>query len=95
MSLQMLVNGELISCSMERMIKVWDLYKGRCIKTVVEHNDMKHISIVMLRINKQNTTLVGSANDGTIKAWDLNRLKCFDTIQVARNSLGANDFIFI
>ena len=95
MSLQMLVNGELISCSMERTIKVWDLYKGRCIKTVVEHNDMKHISIVMLRINKQNTTLVGSANDGTIKAWDLNRLKCFDTIQVARNSLGANDFIFI
>ena len=52
----MLVNGERISRSDDKTIKVWDLNKeGRCIKTLVAHTDD---IIVSFRINRQNTALV-------------------------------------
>ena len=56
----MLVNGERISRSDDKTIKVWDLNKeGRCIKTQFASNDD---FITCFKTNRQNTALVSSTN---------------------------------
>ena len=86
----MLANGELLSCSSDNTIKVWDLNKeGCCIKTLVANNKEFFLSF---KINRQNTALVSCSTRGIIQIWDLNRLNCAETIQVEKY---IRDFICI
>ena len=67
MRLLELENSELISCSADKTIKIWDLNTGICIKTLAEHKDYA-MSIIE---NKQNNTLISCSLDGTIKTCAL------------------------
>ena len=85
----MLESGELINCSADGIIKVWDLNKeGCCIKTLFVHADY----INSTRKIRHKTALVSCLRSGIIQIWDLNKLNCVETI--ATNS-SVNDLIYI
>ena len=74
--LEQLESGELVSCSWDNTIKMWDLSEGTCIRALVGHIDW----VRSIRINMQNNTLMSCSEDKTIKTWDLKTGKCVNTI---------------
>ena len=74
--LQQFESGELVSCSGDRTIKIWDLTEGCCTKTLVGHSGV----VSSIRINRLNNTLASCSQDGTIKTWDPKTGECINTI---------------
>jgi len=62
----MLTNGYLASCSNDYSIKLWNLQKGTCLKT------LHHLDQVNCIIEASNSILISGAFDKTITFWDLN-----------------------
>ena len=87
---QELESGELISCSHDHSIKIWDLKKGSCLKTLIGHTKF----VTSIRIIRQNSTLLSCSEDGTIKTWNLGTGKCVNTI-TASNGGKLFNIIFI
>lgn len=56
----------LLSCSMDKTIKVWDL-QGNCIKTLAEHS--RYVNC--MAVNMDSTVFVSGSNDRTLLVWDL------------------------
>ena len=82
--LQQLESGQLISCSSDETIKIWDLTGGRCTKTLFGHNR----KVKSMRINSLNSTLVSCSGERVIKG------ECINTIAVL-NGDQLKDLIFI
>ena len=62
--LQLLQSGELISCSADHKVKIWDLNKGSCIKTLVSQNDT--VSSILVT---QTGTFISRSHFGPISIW--------------------------
>lgn len=56
----------LISTSLDKQIKIWDLH-GNCLKTLCEHS--RYINCVS--VNSDSSILASGSNDRTIIIWDL------------------------
>ncbi len=66
-SLLIAKNGHLISSSLDETIKVWDIAKGECLKSLkCDENDI----YLCLAINEANQLVTGSLNR-KINVWDL------------------------
>jgi len=63
----MLSNGYLASCSWDKSIKLWDITKGSCIRTLNGHS-----SYVNAIIEAPNSILISGSWDKTVRLWDLN-----------------------
>ena len=87
--LQALESGELISCSRDKTIKIWDLNEGSCIITLFGHTD----EIKSIRIDNQTNILASCSEDKTIKIWNLKSGECVKTIR--DNGGDMFDLIFI
>ena len=75
--LQQMESGELISCSEDTSIKIWDSEKEECVKKLIGH---KHgVTSINIRHDK---TLISTSTDGTIKFWSLKTGMCFYTIEL-------------
>ena len=68
-----LPNGNLVSCSYDASIKVWDLARGECIQTLASQASD---CLLILR----NGQLASSAED-TITFWDMESGECVNTLQ--------------
>lgn len=64
----------LLSCSMDKTIKVWDL-QGKNIKTLTEHT--RYVNC--LAVNSDSTVFVSGSNDRTLLIWDLTNSLSMDT----------------
>lgn len=64
----------LLSCSMDKTIKVWDL-QGNCIKTLAEHS--RYVNC--MAVNMDSTVFVSGSNDRTLLVWDLTNSLTFDS----------------
>lgn len=63
-SLLQLKNGNLVSSSRDKFIKIWDIKNGKCLKTLKGHSN----SILCLIESKQGYLISGS-RDFSIKIW--------------------------
>lgn len=64
----------LLSCSMDKTIKVWDL-QGNCIKTMTEHT--RYVNC--MAVNSDSTVFCSGSNDRTILIWDLTNALTLDS----------------
>lgn len=64
----------LLSCSMDKTIKVWDLH-GNCIKTMTEHT--RYVNC--MAVNSDSTVFCSGSNDRTILIWDLTNTLSLDS----------------
>lgn len=58
---------ELISCSRDKTIKLWNLNNGFCIKTFYGHDDW------VRRISINNNIFASCGNETNILVWDKNK----------------------
>ena len=64
------LNGNIISCSEDNTIKIWEKNNYQCIK-ILTHKDCVY-SILLL---EDKNILISSGNDGT-RFWNLNNYEC-------------------
>jgi WD40 repeat protein len=76
--LAMLPNGDLASCSADSSIKVWNLAKGVCVKSLTTD---KIDQVRVLRVLNVGERLASGTKDGVIKIWNLETCKCVKTSQ--------------
>ena len=70
-----LSNGNLVSSGYDKCIKVWDINKKECLKTIVAHSDRIN-GILLLK----NGKIATCSNDKTIKVWKADQLKLVKTL---------------
>jgi WD40 repeat protein len=58
-------NGYLASCSSDQTIKIWDIYDGNLIKTLVGHRSFVNCIVVINSIY-----LASGSDDKTVKIWN-------------------------
>lgn len=66
-------NGNLITCSSDTTIKVWDLPSGTCLKTLLGHDVVRSIAIAA------NDLVASRSDDNTVKVWDTTTEECLWT----------------
>jgi len=77
----------IVSGSLDRTIKIWDMKSGECINTLEGHTN----SIFSLSITPDEKHIVSGSWDDTIKIWDFKSGECIYTIYYFTN----NDFLSI
>ena len=65
---------ELISCSQDNSIKIWNTTSGECVRSLIGHDDAVFFFKVFA-----NETFVSSSNE-IIKIWDLASGQCTHTL---------------
>ena len=73
-------NTQLISCSDDTTIKVWDINNFQCIKTLLGH-DAEVINVVELDSEK----ILSSSSDKVIKVWNVFDGSCTKTMKLTVN----------
>lgn len=72
----------LISGSMDKSIKIWDIFSGACLYTLYGHQGYIN-SLIWLQDNNEICNRLASASqDGSIKIWDMINLVCLNTMHV-------------
>jgi WD40 repeat protein len=67
-----------IASGNDTTIKVWDLIKGICVRSLTGHKDFIN-SLIFI---KRDNSLVSGSHDKSIKIWSLNDFQCLKTIQL-------------
>jgi WD40 repeat protein len=76
--LVVLQNGNIVSASDDKLIRIWDINTYTCIKTLSGHH-----SYVMSVIVLPNGNLASSCEDGRIKIWDASQdYECIKTVHL-------------
>jgi WD40 repeat protein len=78
----------IVSGSLDRTLKLWDVRTGRCYPTLASHSDVIFTLLVAsVQVGDEDfarlTTFSGSL-DESIKLWDLQANKCWPTLRVPR-----------
>ena len=68
-------NGNLVSGSWDRTIKVWDVNSGVCLKTLTGHS-REVCCLVLLN----NGHVASGSGDTTIKIWNMESEQCIKTL---------------
>ena len=76
MSVAVLPDGNAISASYDKTLKVWDLKSGQCVMTLQGHTDTVY-SVAVL----PNGNAISASYDNTLKVWDLKSGQCVMTLQ--------------
>ena len=80
---QALPDGNVVSGSDDRTIKVWDTGRGLCLKTMAGHT-----GAVTCMQQLPDQKLVSGSWDKTIKVWDLRSGECLKTLSTGDDELG-------
>ncbi len=76
MSVAVLPDGNAISASRDKTLKVWDLKTGQCVMTLKGHAGYV-ISVAIL----PNGNAISASWDNTLKVWDLKTGQCVMTLK--------------
>lgn len=67
------INKEyVISCSRDKMIKIWDVYANSCVFTLLGHDNW----VRCLQISPNGKYLLSCSDDKSIRVWDLRTGRC-------------------
>lgn len=72
----------LISGSMDKTIKIWDVRTGLCLYSIFGHDGYVNNIIWLNEENYYSKFMISASQDGTIKIWDMINLKCLETFNV-------------
>jgi F-box and WD-40 domain protein 1/11 len=61
----------LVSGSRDKTLKVWDVIKGQCIRTITDEHEG---SILSMRVNEEKSILLTGSSDATCTIWSLPNL---------------------
>lgn len=67
-------------CS-DATLRVWDLVKGTCLRTVAGHTDQVH----RVAMSADGRTGVSGSHDGTARVWDLHSGECLHTLRCGKS----------
>jgi WD40 repeat protein len=65
----------IISGSIDKTIRIWDINTGNCIKKLVGHTATINSVVV------QNNLIISGSDDTTIRIWDVNSGECIKTLE--------------
>ncbi len=68
--------NQIITCSADGKIKVWDLFSSECLRTIDAHEG----AIYSLKYIPQKNIYISSSSDNTIKIWSADTFECCKTI---------------
>ena len=68
---------QLASCSDDRTIKLWDMKRGDCLKTLWGHQGC----VQSITISPDGSVLASGSHDQTIKLWDWRSGECLQTLE--------------
>ena len=71
-----LPNGNLVSGSKDKTLKVWDLNSGECLQTLTGHS--RNVKCLVLLYNGH---VASGSYDKTIKIWNIEKGQCIKTLQ--------------
>jgi WD40 repeat protein len=74
LSLRLVNSDQVISCSKDRSLRLWDKNTGDCLKILLGHH--APVNAVQWKDNR----IVSGSGDRTIKIWDLDTGKCLKTL---------------
>jgi WD40 repeat protein len=80
MCLHELRNGQLVSGSGDKTIKLWNTSTGECLSTLIGHS-----SYVQCLDSTENDHLISSSFDRTLKLWNTLTGECLRTIVVGND----------
>jgi WD40 repeat protein len=66
----------LASSSKDKTIILWDIIKGKHLRTLFEHSDQVH----SIAFSPDGKTLASASFDRTLKLWDVSTGKCLETL---------------
>ncbi len=73
--LTLLPNGQMLSCSSDKTLRIWDPNTGRCLKTLQGHTEDVWCIAVL-----PNGQVVSGSSDETLRVWDLSTGQCLKTL---------------
>lgn len=71
----------LISCSRDKSIKIWDIFSGTCVFTVLGHDNW----VRCVQISANGKFIYSCGDDKTIRLWDLKTGKCVKKLDNAHD----------
>jgi WD40 repeat protein len=74
---------QLVSCSFDKTIKLWDVHSGRCLKTLLGHRNR----IWTIAVHPNGRQIATGGDDNHTKIWDLKRGRCLNTIVGHTNAI--------
>ena len=78
----------IASGSWDRIIKLWDVNTGKCIKTFEGHKSV----VCSISFSPDGTYIASGSGDKTIKLWDVNTGKCIKTLEEHKYSVNSISF---
>ena len=67
----------IVSGSIDKTIKIWDIKTGECLKTLEGHS----LSVESVAISLDGKYIVSGSRDTTIKIWDIKTGECLNTLE--------------
>ena len=84
-NVQQISDEQILSCSDDKTIKLWNLMAGLNIKTF-----LGHLSSVLCLKLLTNDTFISGSSDYTVKLWNINSVDCLKTIKKELNISSKN-----
>lgn len=82
-------NGEdLISCSSEGIIKIWNIFQKTCYKELKGHLDC----VCTLSCSSDGKLVASASNDKTVKIWNVGTGKCMKTLYGHKSNVYCTSF---
>jgi WD40 repeat protein len=78
----------IVSGSLDRTLKLWDIRTGQCYQTLAGHSELVYTLLVAsIQLGDEASAslmAVSGSLDESIKLWDLQAHKCWQTLRTSR-----------
>jgi WD40 repeat protein len=71
-------SSQIASCSLDKIIKLWNLETNECLRTFTGHTE----SVNSLEISFDKSNLYSGSTDSTVRVWDISSGECLNSINL-------------